>query len=114
METGSVQNGISVPAKAKQAVFRKVERNLYRLEPDGCYYALIRVGELQIRKSLKTLDIDEARCRLADLIRGLELRKQLDELLPQLNPWLDVSLDYLLKRKRSAHGSTETDAAPIE
>lgn len=107
MEIGSEPNGILVPVKAKQAFYRKVGQNLYRLEPDGCYYALIKRKGIQIRKSLKTTDLEAARGRLSELTQGLALADQLAELFPRLERWLDVPLDYLLRRKRPSAGDGE-------
>src|ERR1035438_4532287 len=39
---------------AEQPVFHKVAENLYRLESSGGYYALIKKGGKQFRRSLKT------------------------------------------------------------
>jgi len=39
---------------AGQPVFHKVAENLYRLESSGGYYALIKKGDKQFRRSLKT------------------------------------------------------------
>jgi hypothetical protein len=38
----------------QQPVFHKVAENLYRLESSGGYYALIKKGGKQFRRSLKT------------------------------------------------------------
>jgi len=39
---------------AGQPVFHKVAENLYRLESSGGYYALVKKGDKQFRRSLKT------------------------------------------------------------
>ena len=44
------------PAPAGQPVFHKVAENLYRLESSGGYYALLKRGGKQFRRSLKTKD----------------------------------------------------------
>jgi len=56
----------SQPAQ-EQPVFRKVGENLYRLESSGGYYALIKRGGKQFRRSLKTKDRKLAERRLAEL-----------------------------------------------
>ncbi|HVU09442.1 MAG TPA: tyrosine-type recombinase/integrase [Verrucomicrobiae bacterium] len=44
------------PTPAGQPVFHKVAENLYRLESSGGYYALLKQGGKQFRRSLKTKD----------------------------------------------------------
>ena len=46
--------------------FRKVGENLYRLNTSGRYYALLKRGGKQIRKSLKTTDKELAKRRLSE------------------------------------------------
>ena len=52
---------------AEQPVFHKVAENLYRLESSGGYYALLKRGGKQFRRSLKTKDRKLADRRLNDL-----------------------------------------------
>jgi integrase len=52
---------------AEQPVFHKVAENLYRLESTGGYYALLKRGGKQFRRSLKTKDRKLADRRLNDL-----------------------------------------------
>jgi len=54
-------NGTSV-----QPVFNKVGEDLYRLESTGGYYALVKRGGKQIRRSRKTKDRKLAERRLVD------------------------------------------------
>lgn len=56
----------SKPAVA-QSVFHKVAENLYRLESSGGYYALLKRGGKQFRRSLKTKDRKLADRRLSEL-----------------------------------------------
>jgi integrase len=49
------------------AVFHNVGENLYRLESSGGYYALIKKGGKQFRRSLKTKDRKLAERRLSEL-----------------------------------------------
>src|SRR5436305_203860 len=61
---------------AGQPVFHKVAENLYRLESSGGYYALVKKGDKQFRRSLKTKDRKLADRRLKELkeqISGLSL-----------------------------------------
>ena len=66
-------SGVSVsnpePSKATQGArpFRKVGENLYRLKTSGTYYALLKRGGKQIRKSLKTKDKELAARKLGEL-----------------------------------------------
>lgn len=48
-------------------VFHRVAENLYRLETNGGYYALIKRGDKQFRRSLKTKDRKLAERRLIEL-----------------------------------------------
>jgi integrase len=59
---------------ARKLVFHRVAENLYRLEPSGGYYGLIKRGDKQFRRSLKTKDR-----KLADR-RLVELRVQVENL----------------------------------
>lgn len=52
---------------ARKLVFHLVAENLYRLEQSGRYYALLKRGDKQFRRSLKTRDRKLAERRLADL-----------------------------------------------
>ena len=49
----SVSNPGSSKAPQGARPFRKVGENLYRLKTSGTYYALLKRGGKQIRKSLK-------------------------------------------------------------
>ena len=48
-------------------VFHRVAENLYRLETSGGYYALLKRGDKQFRRSLKTKDRKLAERRLTEL-----------------------------------------------
>ena len=52
---------------ARKVVFHRVAKNLYRLETSGGYYALLKRGDKQFRRSLKTKDRKLADRRLAEL-----------------------------------------------
>ncbi len=52
---------------ARKVVFHRVAENLYRLEMTGGYYALLKRGNKQFRRSLKTKDRKLADRRLAEL-----------------------------------------------
>lgn len=52
---------------ARKVVFHRVAENLYRLEQSGGYYALLKRGDKQFRRSLKTKDRKMAERRLAEL-----------------------------------------------
>lgn len=53
--------------KPKGPVFVRVSENLYRLESSGGYYALLKRGDKQFRRSLRTKDRKLAERRLAEL-----------------------------------------------
>ncbi len=56
------------PASGRRdAIFNKVGENMYRHAPSGNYYALLKRGGKQFRRSLKTNDRALANRRLADL-----------------------------------------------
>jgi integrase len=57
----------NTPQTAEQPVFHKVAENLYRLESSSGYYALLKRGGKQFRRSLKTKDRKLADRRLNDL-----------------------------------------------
>lgn len=57
---------VQTPAK-QQPVFHKVAENLYRLESSGGYYALVKRGGKQFRRSLKTKDRKLAERRLKEI-----------------------------------------------
>ena len=52
---------------ARKLVFHRVAENLDRLETSGGYYALLKRGDKQFRRSLKTGDRKLAERRLAEL-----------------------------------------------
>jgi len=52
---------------AEPPVFHKVAETLYRLESSGGYYALLKRGGKQFRRSLKTRDRKLADRRLSEL-----------------------------------------------
>ena len=54
----SMQNSSGQEAKSarRNVVFHRVAENLYRLENTGWYYALLKRGDKQFRRSLKTKD----------------------------------------------------------
>jgi integrase len=57
----------NISKPAGQPVFHKVAENLYRLESSGGYYALIKKGGKQFRRSLKTMDRKLAERRLKEI-----------------------------------------------
>jgi len=67
-------------------VFHRVAENLYRLETSGGYYALIKRGDKQFRRSLKTKDrkladrrLVELRAQVGNLTIGDDARLSFDE-----------------------------------
>ena len=63
----SVSNPESSTATQGASPFRKVGENLYRLKTSGTYYARLKRGGKQIRKSLGTKDKELAIRNLAEL-----------------------------------------------
>ena len=63
----SVSTLKSPKASQVKKPFRKVGENLYRLKTSGTYYALLKRGGKQIRKSLGTKDKELAIRNLAEL-----------------------------------------------
>ena len=61
------KNPVVAPAENRKLVYKKVGENLYRHTPSGNYYALLKRGGKQFRRSLKTSDRALANRRLADL-----------------------------------------------
>jgi hypothetical protein len=53
--------------KARKVVFHRVAENLYRLETSGGYYGLVKRGDKQFRRSLRTKDRKLAERRLNEL-----------------------------------------------
>ena len=53
--------------EASKLVFHRVAENLYRLETSGGYYALLKRGDKQFRRLLKTKDRKLADRRLIEL-----------------------------------------------
>ena len=59
--------GGETKADARKVVFHRVAENLYRLETSGGYYALLKRGDKQFRRSLRTKDRKLAERRLTEL-----------------------------------------------
>ena len=55
------------PSSRKQYTFKRVSENLYKVIETGGYYALVKRGGKQIRRSLKTNDKALAKRRLSEL-----------------------------------------------
>jgi len=80
---------------ARKSVFHRVAENLYRLETSGGYYALIKRGDKQFRRSLKTHDrkladrrLVELRAQIGNLTIGGDARLTFDEVAER---WKAVS-----------------------
>ena len=79
--------------------FRKVGENLYRFETTGGYYALLKRGDKQFRRSLKTGDRKLAERRLA------QLRKDVGNLTISADanlPFRQIAARWLAPRPSSA------------
>ena len=71
---------------ARKLVFHRVAENLYRLETSGGYYALLKRGDKQFRRSLKTKDrkladrrLVQLRAQVGTLTIGEDARLSFDE-----------------------------------
>ena len=67
MLSGMETHALAETKAARKLVMHRVAENLYRLEPSGGYYALLKRGDKQFRRSLKTKDRKLADRRLAEL-----------------------------------------------
>lgn len=62
-----------MPAKNQQkTVLRRVSENLYRNDSSGTYYGWVKRGGKQIKRSLETTDLAQAKSALRDFIGDLE------------------------------------------
>jgi hypothetical protein len=55
------------PEEKEQSLFDKVGECLYRYRPSGGYYARVKVGGKEIRRSLRTTDRAVVKSNLAEL-----------------------------------------------
>ena len=93
---------------AEQPVFNKVAENLYRLESSGGYYALLKRGGKQFRRSLKTKDrkladrrLNELRTKVGSLKISADAKLNFEQVA---NLWLETEKHALspntVKRKQ--------------
>ncbi|MBC2596464.1 hypothetical protein H5P28_19520 [Ruficoccus amylovorans] len=87
-------------ADAGSGQFVKVAENLYRYQPSGGYYALLKGGGKQIRRSLKTRDRKLAERRLAGLREKVDRidtneGKTKVEFMEAAQLWLDCMRPHL-------------------
>ena len=80
---------------ARKVVFHRVAENLYRLETSGGYYGLLKRGDKQFRRSLKTKDrkladrrLTELRAQVGNLKIGDEAGQSFDEVAKR---WMAVT-----------------------
>jgi integrase len=80
---------------ARKLVFHRVAENLYRLESSGGYYALVKRGKKQFRRSLKTGDrklaerrLAELRAQIGNLVISDDARLSFDEIAAR---WMDTT-----------------------
>lgn len=96
-------------AKSTRLVFHLVAPNLYRLEPSGKYYALLKRGAKQFRRSLKTRDRKLAERRLNELrsqIGNLKITEDARLTFPDIaQRWIETDQQGLkpasIKRRES-------------
>lgn len=103
----------SQPIEKQQPVFHKVAENLYRLQSSGGYYALLKRGGKQFRRSLKTKDRKLADRRLGELrgkVGSLQISPDAKLTFAQTaNYWLDtirhsLSSGTILRRTKDIKG----------
>jgi integrase len=80
---------------ARKMVMHRVAENLYRLEPSGGYYALLKRGDKQFRRSLKTKDrkladrrLTELRAQVGNLTISDDARHSFDDIARR---WMDTT-----------------------
>lgn len=107
MKTGTFGEG----ADAQKYVMRRVAENLYRLEPSGGYYALLKRRDKQFRRSLKTKDrkladrrLTELRAQVGDLTISEDARLTFAEIAQR---WLSATAHALkestVTRRKDLH-----------
>jgi len=79
METQALEKA----KEPRKVLFHRVAENLYRLEQSGGYYALVKRGDKQFRKSLKTKDRKLAERRLAEFATQVGRLKATEDIHPQ-------------------------------
>tara|TARA_B100001029_G_C14704101_1_gene256465 strand:+ start:134 stop:421 length:288 start_codon:yes stop_codon:yes gene_type:complete len=75
-------------SKKNDYTFKKVAENLYRLNQTGGYYALVKRGGKQIRRSLKTTDKSMAKRRCKHFLRKLRTLGLMPK--SQISPFLNT------------------------
>lgn len=88
-----LQDQETTPKPALQPVFHKVAENLYRLDSSGAYYALVKKGGKQFRRSLKTKDRKLAERRL----------KEIKDQIGNLSASDDAKLPFATKARSNSH-----------
>lgn len=80
-------------------MFHRVAENLYRLDSSGGYYALLKRGDKQFRRSLKTKDrkladrrLAELRSQVGNLVTGDETRQTFEQVAQR---WMAVTAHAL-------------------
>jgi len=84
---------------ARKLVFHRVADNLFRLESSGAYYALVRKGDKQFRRSLKTRDrklaerrLHELRAKIGNLQAGYDSWRSFDDVAAE---WMKLTAHTL-------------------
>ena len=105
MLPGMETEALAETKAARKLVMHRVAENLYRLEPNGTYYALLKRSDKQFRRSLKTGDRKLAERRLA------ELRSQVGNLTTSDDarlPFDDIAKRWMDATKHSLKASSIT------
>jgi len=102
---------------ARKVVFHRVAENLYRLESSGGYYALIKRGDKQFRRSLKTKDRKLADRRLAEYraqVGNLTISDEAKQTFEQVAArWMDATAHTLKPSSVTRRKSCIKNLAPF-
>ncbi len=98
-------------------VMHNVAENLYRLEPSGGYYALLKRGDKQFRRSLKTKDrkladrrLTELRAQVGNLTITDDARLSFDDIATR---WMDTTKHTLKASSITRRGTCIKNLSPF-
>ncbi len=103
--------------EARKVVFHRVGENLYRLETSGGYYALVKRGGKQFRRSLKTKDrklaerrLNELRSQVGNLKITEESRLSFEEMAER---WMKATAHTVKSSTQRRRASAVKNLAPF-
>ena len=101
----------------RKLVFHRVAENLYRLETSGGYYALLKRGDKQFRRSLKTKDRKLAERRLRELrsqVGNLKINEEAGQTFVEVaKRWMAVTVHTLKPRSEQRRQEAIATIAPF-